>query len=170
MFNKFEPLQKTNPVLTARLVALAERAHENIPAERIFWMGAGEKTTGLNAYVTGIGASKRIVVWDTTIAKMSTPQIVFVAGHEMGHYALQHIPKGIAFAAVFSLVIFYLAYRLVGWMLLRWGRNWAIRGLEDWASLPVLLLLFSLFVSREIPSGQLSLVIMNIRQMNMVWK
>lgn len=153
MFNKFEPLQKTNPVLTARLVALAERAHENIPAERIFWMGAGEKTTGLNAYVTGIGASKRIVVWDTTIAKMSTPQIVFVAGHEMGHYALQHIPKGIAFAAVFSLVIFYLAYRLVGWMLLRWGRNWAIRGLEDWASLPVLLLLFSLFVFAGNPVG-----------------
>ena len=48
--------------------------------------------------MTGIGASKRIVVWDTTIAKMSTPQIVFVAGHEMGHYVLHHIPKGLIFA------------------------------------------------------------------------
>jgi Zn-dependent protease with chaperone function len=84
LFNKFEPLQQKNPELTAALEKMVHRAGEDIPPERIFWMGAAEKTTGLNAYVTGIGASKRIVVWDTTIAKMNTPQIVFVAGHEMG--------------------------------------------------------------------------------------
>jgi STE24 endopeptidase len=43
----------------------------------MFWMGASEKRTVLNAYVAGIGASKRIVVWDTTISQMTTPQIVF---------------------------------------------------------------------------------------------
>ena len=86
MFHKFESLQQKDPALTASLEKMVQRAGQDIPPERMFWMGAGEKTTELNAYVTGIGASKRIVVWDNTIAKMTTPQIVFVAGHEMGHY------------------------------------------------------------------------------------
>jgi STE24 endopeptidase len=145
MFHKFEPLQQKDSALTASLERLVKRAGQDIPPERMFWMGAGEKTTGLNAYVTGIGASKRIVVWDTTIAKMSTPQIVFVAGHEMGHYVLQHIPKGLTFFAVLLLLAFYLGYRCIGWLLARWGANWQIRGLQDWASLPALMLLLSVF-------------------------
>jgi len=153
MFHKFEPLQQKYPALTASLEQMVRRAGENIPPERIFWMGAGEKTTDLNAYVTGIGASKRIVVWDTTIAKMNTPQIVFVAGHEMGHYVLQHIPKGLAFFAVLLLIAFYVGYRSIGWLLARWGSRWEIRGLEDWASLPVLLLLLSVFLFVMNPIG-----------------
>ena len=145
MFHKFEPLQQKDPELTASLEKLVQRAGENIPPQRMFWMGAGEKTIDLNAYVTGLGASKRIVVWDTTIAKMNTPQIVFVAGHEMGHYVLQHIPKGLAFFAAISLLLFYVAYRTIGWVLGRWSTGWAIRGLEDWASLPAMLLLLSAF-------------------------
>ena len=145
LFHKFEPLQQKNPALTASLEQMVQRAGQDIPPERMFWMGAGEKTTGLNAYVTGIGASKRIVVWDTTIAKMNNQQIVYVAGHEMGHYVLKHIPKGLAFLSVLLLIAFYLGYRCVGWLLARWGSAWEIRGLDDWASLPVLLLLLSVF-------------------------
>jgi STE24 endopeptidase len=111
----------------------------------MFWMDAAEKTTALNAYVTGLGASKRIVVWNTTIAKMNTPQIVFVAGHEMGHYVLNHIWKGIAFAAVFLFVIFWLAAKIIGGVLARSGSKWGIRGLDDWASFPALMLLLTIF-------------------------
>lgn len=111
----------------------------------MFWMGAGEKTTTLNAYVTGLGPSKRIVVWDTTIAKMSTPQIVFVTGHEMGHYVLQHIPKGLAIAAVLLLIAYFCAALAVGGFLSRFGSKSMIRGLDDLASLPVLALLFTIF-------------------------
>ena len=145
MFHKFEPLQQKDPALTASLEKMVQHAGQNIPPERMFWMGAGEKTTTLNAYVTGIGASKRIVVWDTTIAKMNTPQIVFVAGHEMGHYVLGHVWKGMIFAAVLSFVLFYLAFRTIGSVLKRWGPGWGIRGVEDMASLPALLLLVSVF-------------------------
>jgi len=145
LFNKFEPLQQKDPTLTTALGQLVERAGENIPRERMFWMGAAEKTTALNAYVTGIGASKRIVVYDTTIAKATVPQIVFITGHEMGHYVLLHVPKGLAFFSGLFLLLFYLGYRLIGWVLARWGSKWAIRGLDDWASLPVLLLLLSVF-------------------------
>jgi STE24 endopeptidase len=155
LFHKFEPLQQKNPALTASLEQMVQRAGQNIPPERMFWMGAGEKTTGLNAYVTGLGASKRIVVWDTTIARMNNPQIVFVAGHETGHYVLQHIPKGFAFFAMLLLLFFYLVHRLIGWVLRRWGMGWGVRGVDDWASLPALLFLLSLlfFVTNPIASG-----------------
>jgi Zn-dependent protease with chaperone function len=145
LFYKFKPLEQKNPGLTASLEQMVERAGEDIPPQRMFWMGAGEKTTELNAYVTGFGASKRIVVWDNTIAKLTTPQIVFVAGHEMGHYVLRHIPKQLTFLAVLFLVVFYAGYRSVGGVLSRWGEKWKIRGLDDWASLPALLLVLSVF-------------------------
>jgi Zn-dependent protease with chaperone function len=153
LFHKFEPLQQKDPALTVALEQMEKHAGEDIPPERMFWMGAGEKTTGLNAYVTGIGSSKRIVVWDTTIAKMNTPQIVFVAGHETGHYVLHHIPKGLSFFAVLLLVLFYIGYRLIGWILRRWGPGWGIRGLDDWASLPVFMFLLSLFLFVTTPIG-----------------
>ena len=145
LFHKFEPLQQKDPALTASLEQMVQHAGENIPPQRMFWMGAAEKTTELNAYVTGFGASKRIVVWDTTIAKLNTPQIVFAAGHEMGHYVLKHIPKLLAFFAALLFVLFYLGYRSIGWVLSRWGEKWRIRGLDDWASLPALLFLITVF-------------------------
>ena len=155
MFHKFEPLQQKNPALTAELERMVQHAGQNIPPERMFWMGAAEKTTELDAYVTGFGASKRIVVWDTTIAKMTTPQIVFVAGHEMGHYVLHHIVKGLCFFAALLFITFYFGYRLMGWVLARWGQRWGIRGLDDWASLPAMLLLVSLIALLAGPIGSM---------------
>lgn len=155
MFHKFEPLAKRDAALTVSLEKMVQRAGQNIPPERMFWMGAGEKTTALNAYVTGFGASKRIVVWDTTIAKMTTPQITFVVGHEMGHYVLQHIPKGLAFTAVLLFVFFYIGFRSIGWVLARWGGTWGVRGVDDLSSLPALMLLLSIlsFIASPITSG-----------------
>ena len=145
MFHKFVPLEQKDPALTVALENMVQHAGGNIPPQRMYWMGAGKKTTALNAYVTGFGASKRVVVWDTTIAKMNTPQIVFVAGHEMGHYVLGHIPKLLGFGAIVLFVFFYLGYRFIGGVLGRWGGEWEIRGVEDWASLPALLLLLTIF-------------------------
>jgi STE24 endopeptidase len=143
MFHKFVPMQEKNPALTASLEQMIHRAGQNIPPERIYWMNASEKVNELNAYVTGIGSSKRMVVWDTTIAKMTTPQVVAVCGHEMGHYVLNHIRKGYTIAAIGSLILFYLGYRLIGGFLAWGGQRWGIRSLGDLASLPALLLLLS---------------------------
>jgi Zn-dependent protease with chaperone function len=60
-------------------------------------------------------------------------------------YVLHHIPKGLIFFAGFLLLAFYLGYRCIGWLLARWGRSWEIGGPEDLASLPMLLLLLSVF-------------------------
>ena len=108
-------------------------------------MNASAKLRELNAYVTGLSASKRVVVWDTTIRRMSPDEVLFVTGHEMGHYVLGHVRDGIFFACAVLLFFLYLAYRLLHWMLARWGETWAIRGPDDLASLPVLILLLSVF-------------------------
>jgi Zn-dependent protease with chaperone function len=145
LFHKFTPLAEKDPALTVSLEQMLRRAGENIPPQRMFWMGASEKSTELNAYVTGIGSSKRIVVWDTTISKMNTPQIVFVAGHETGHYVLYHIPKELALDSAVFLGLFYLGYLSIAWVLTRWGARWEIHGVGDWAALPALLLLLTIF-------------------------
>jgi Zn-dependent protease with chaperone function len=144
MFHKFVPMQQKDPALTAALEDMIHRAGQNIPPERIYWMNASEKVNELNAYVTGIGASKRMVVWDTTLAKMDTPQVVMVCGHEMGHYVLNHIPKGFLIEAIGSLILFYLGYRLIGGFLARRGEAWGIRSAGDLASLPAFLVLLAI--------------------------
>jgi Zn-dependent protease with chaperone function len=152
-FNKFEPLATKDPVLAEDLTRMAQRAGEDIPVDRMFWMDASEKTTTLNAYVTGVGASKRIVVWDTTIDKLTTPQIVFIAGHEMGHYVLHHIVKGLMVYVVGSLLLFVTGFFLVRRLVA--VSHWGIRGVDDFASLPVMLLVVSvlLFVATPVING-----------------
>jgi STE24 endopeptidase len=154
MFNKFEPLDKNNPQLVSAIEQVTQRGGLAIPRDRMFLMKASEKVTTLNAYVTGFGPSKRVVVWDTTIQKAGTPEILFVFGHEMGHYVLSHIVIGMVLGAIGLLIGLYLLYRFSGWLLRRFGRRWHIRELGDLAVLPMFLLIFSIltFLARPIES------------------
>jgi Zn-dependent protease with chaperone function len=145
LFFEFEPLVITQPNLVDALEKVVARGGLAIPAERIYLMKASEKLNSLNAYVTGLGPSQRVVVWDTIVAKMTPPQIQFVFGHEMGHYKLGHIPQKIAILAILLLIALYTGYRVMAWALSRWGSRWDIRGVEDWASLPLLILIFTAF-------------------------
>ena len=95
IFDKFEPLSKSNPALVPELEKVVARTGTNIPPERMYLMKASEKTNGLNAYVSGIGATKRIVVWDTTAGRIPNDEVLFIFGHESGHYVLHHILKGV---------------------------------------------------------------------------
>jgi STE24 endopeptidase len=145
LFSRFEPLEATEPQLVAEIERLVRRGGLSIPRERMFEMDASRKYTALNAYVTGFGPTKRIVVWDTTIQRMTTPQTLYVVGHEMGHYVLGHIFQGILFFSVLLLLLLFVLSRVVRWTISRWGAPLGIRGLDDWASLPVLLLFVVLF-------------------------
>ncbi len=96
LFNKFEPLENTHATLVGKLEELVGRTGTDIPPNRMFLMKASEKSNGINAYVTGIGSSKRFVMWDTTTDRMPDDEIMFIFGHESGHYVLNHIPKMLA--------------------------------------------------------------------------
>jgi Zn-dependent protease with chaperone function len=143
LFYTFKPLESVQPVLLSEMEKVVHRGGMEIPPDRMFVMNASSKQTGSNAYVTGFGASKRVVVWDNTIAHATIPETLFVFGHEMGHYVLLHIPKEIAIDATILLFLLYVGYRLSNWMLAQWGRQWGIRSVQDWASLPAFLFVIS---------------------------
>ena len=170
MFNKFEPLQKTDPQLVTALEEVVHRAGMDIPPDRMFLMRASEKTNAVDAYVTGMGASKRVVVWDTTIQKMTVPETMFVFGHEMGHYVLNHVYKGLVFGALGAFVLLYLGFRGAFWMLSRCSRRWSIRSTDDWASLPVLLLWLAILISSPRLWATPSAGTSNTRRINMASK
>lgn len=149
LFNHFEPLAKTDPALVDRLEQVIARGGMNIPRDRILLMDASRRVTGPNAYVTGIGASKRIVVWDTTLREESPNEILFTYGHEQGHYVLHHIPKGIAFSAALILLFYWIGSRLLACLLPRWG----IASAGNWSSLGLVLLLLTVLSFFAEPIG-----------------
>ena len=146
MFNRFEPLERTHPELVGPIEQVLRNAHVDIPADRLFEMMASAKTNGLNAYTTGFGSSKRVVLYDTIIRKEPLPELMTTFGHELGHYALHHIAWGLLLQAAALFVVMYAAYRLIGTLLRRSGARLGIRGVGDLASLP-LFVLFALTVS-----------------------
>lgn len=151
LFNKFEPLDAKHHELVTQLEKVLQRARLEIPPERMFLMEASAKTSQINAYVTGFGASNRVVVWDTTIQKATIPEMLFIFGHEAGHYKLGHIRNRFIFFAVLLLVTFYAAFRGMHWALDRWATQWKIHGPEDWASFALFLLLLQVVIFAALP-------------------
>jgi len=145
LFYRFEPLAAAHPALVNELEKLVARGGLAIPPSRMFEMKASEKLSSLNAYVSGFGGSKRVVVWDTTIQSLTTPETLFVFGHEMGHYVLGHIRDSLFWLALLLLVLLFVGSYIVRWVIARWGNKWRIRGTADWASLPLLLLIAAIF-------------------------
>ncbi|NYF92132.1 M48 family metallopeptidase [Tunturiibacter empetritectus] len=143
LFNKFEPLQQSNPALVAQLERVVARSGVTLPPDRMFFMRASSKVTSMNAYVTGFGPSKRLVLWDTTIAAATPDELAGVFGHELGHYALHHIVQGVLFSAVLLLLGFFAGQRMTWWLLARYGPRWKIRSQNDWACLAVLVLVLN---------------------------
>jgi Zn-dependent protease with chaperone function len=130
IFNKFEPLQTNHAGLVTDLEKVVARTGTAIPPERMFLMKASVKTNGLNAYVSGMGATKRIVVWDTTAGRVPNDEVLFIFGHESGHYVLRHIPKligGMAFALFF---VYWACAGFSAWLARRYGASWQL-GLQD---------------------------------------
>jgi Zn-dependent protease with chaperone function len=138
IFNKFEPLQDQQ--LRRELLDLASRS--GIEGGRVYQVNKSKQTKTMNAYVNGIGPTARIVMWDTLLAKMNREEVLAVMGHEMGHYVLKHIWKGLAFSLAISFFVFFVGQRLAERGLTRWGARWRIADAADPAAVPWLLLVF----------------------------
>lgn len=138
LFNDFEPLADRD--LDAKILQLANRA--GIDGSRVFQVDKSADTNAVNAYVTGFGNTKRIVLWDTLLNRLTERQVLFVVAHEMGHYVLGHVWKTIA--AIF--VVFMVALWLIQWacrqIITRWSHRLGFDRLSDPAALPLLLLAF----------------------------
>jgi STE24 endopeptidase len=155
LFNHFEPLSRSHPELVAQLERVVERSGEKIPPDHMFLMKASEKTTEMNAYVTGFGSSKRVVVWDTSLKKSSPDEVLFIFGHELGHYVLGDVVHGLMLAAVGVLVALWLAFHVVRKLICLYWKRWDVPAMENWSAVVVLLLVFHIFsiLSEPIGSG-----------------
>lgn len=134
LFNRFTPLEDGN--LRERVVSLAGEA--GVEIDDVLVADASRRSTLENAYVAGLGSTKRIVLYDTLVEAGDEDQTAFVVAHELGHEVENHVPKGVALSAAGLLVGFgalYLLGRVEGpW---RWA---GASGPGDVAALPLLLL------------------------------
>ena len=155
LFNKFEPLEKTHPQLVTRLEQVVAKTGTQIPPERMFLMKASEKSNGINAYVTGLGSSKRFVMWDTTTDRMPDDEILFIFGHESGHYVLHHIAKMLTLSTVGIFLLFWLCARGAERLVERYGARWGVASVGSRAGFVTLLLALSLigFVIAPLSNG-----------------
>jgi len=126
IFNKFEPLERNHAALVAELEKVVARTGIDIPPDRMFLMKASEKYNGLNAYVTGIGATKRYVMWDTATDRLPDDEILLIFGHESGHYVLNHIPKMIIGMCAALFFVYWGCAIFGAWLAQRFGARWML--------------------------------------------
>ena len=118
LFNKFKPLDDES--LKARVTALMQRC--GFAAKGLFVMDGSKRSAHANAYFTGFGAAKRVVFYDTLLAKLSPGEVDAVLAHELGHFKHKHIIKRIASLFALSLA----GFALLGWLSLQ---SWFYSGL-----------------------------------------
>ncbi|GAC1532179.1 MAG: M48 family metallopeptidase [Ramlibacter sp.] len=104
LFNKFRPLE--DETLKARVTALMQRC--GFAAKGLFVMDGSKRSAHANAYFTGFGAAKRVVFFDTLLAKLSPAEVDAVLAHELGHFKHKHVVKRIVGLFAASLVGFAL--------------------------------------------------------------
>jgi len=118
LFNKFTPLQDES--LKARVTALMQRC--GFSAKGLFVMDGSKRSAHANAYFTGSGAAKRVVFYDTLLAKLSPAEVDAVLAHELGHFKHKHVIQRIV--AMFALSL--AGFALLGWLA---QQSWFYTGL-----------------------------------------
>ena len=141
VFNKFYPLAESP--LKQRILSLA-RAN-GIPVEQVYEFDASKQTTKMSAHVSGIAGSAQISLNDNLINRASPEEVEAVIGHEMGHYVLNHVYKGVLAFGVLVVIGFAFMSWAFGRVTLKFGERWGFRDVADIAGLPLLVALFSVY-------------------------
>ncbi|WP_308637480.1 M48 family metallopeptidase [Paenibacillus silvisoli] len=147
LYNTFTRL--SDPQLEARILELAAKA--DIPANRVYEANMSAKTNAINAYVTGISSSLRIVLWDTTLKQLTEQEILLIMAHEMGHYVMHHLEWSALGAVGSSLAVIVIGGGLYTWCIRRFGARVGIRSRSDMTALPLLLLIIAVLSFASLP-------------------
>jgi Zn-dependent protease with chaperone function len=137
LFNDFGPMK--NKALEQSILELGGKA--GIASSRVFEVNKSVDTKAVNAYVTGFMGTKRIVLWDTLLARLNEKEVLFVMAHEMGHYVLGHVVRSILLSFVVTLIGLYFVHVASGRLIDRFRDRLGFDRLSDVASVPLLLLL-----------------------------
>lgn len=135
LFNDFGPMR--NKALEQAILKQADRA--GIEGSRVFEVNKRVDTNAVNAYVTGLLGTKRIVLWDTLLDRLNEKEVLFVMAHEMGHYVLGHVVRSILLSVFLTLAGLYFVHRCAGWIIARYARLLGFERLSDVASVPLVL-------------------------------
>jgi STE24 endopeptidase len=141
LFNTYAKLADQR--VTMPILSMA-RAN-GIPASEVYEVNASRQSTRVSANVSGFLGTERITLNDNLLRRASLPEIEAVMGHEMGHYVLNHVYKGIMFFGIVIALGFALLRWGTGRMLARWGARWRLRGVDDVATLPMLALIVTIY-------------------------
>jgi STE24 endopeptidase len=148
LFNKFGPMRDKQ--LEAEVLAVAAQA--GVEGARVFEVAKSVDTKKVNAYVTGVGKTKRIVLWDTLLARLTPRQTRFVVGHELGHYVLHHVWMNILTSTALIVAGLFAVHRTADLLLDRFGDQFGFTRISDVASMPLFMLLLSLFAAVITPA------------------
>jgi STE24 endopeptidase len=142
LFNTYKSLPDSP--LKVQILSMA-RAN-GIPATDVYWFDASRQSKRISANVSGMFGTTRISLNDNLLKRSSPDEVKAVLGHEMGHYVLNHVYKGIVFFGIVIVLAFAFVRWGFGWAERRWGERWDVRGVGDVAGLPLLAALFSIFM------------------------
>lgn len=155
LFETFQPLE-SGPLKNS-IVTIAQEA--GIEESNIYEVNMSEKTSSFNAYVTGLGNQKRIVLWDTTLNGMKQDEVLFILAHEVAHYVKHHVYLGVFGYIALSFLVLWLLAKLFVLVIRNTKHRIGLRDKMDLRSIPILLLVgslllfvtqpLSLYVSRE---------------------
>jgi Zn-dependent protease with chaperone function len=99
----------------------------------------------MNAYMTGIFKSKRIVLWDTTINNLTEGEVLSITSHEIGHYVKGHIWQNIIFNSVGTILILFLVFKSSNWILAASHGSFGFKNIYNYASIPLIILTLNIF-------------------------
>lgn len=139
LYNDFYPLK--DKVLEQKILKIAHKA--KIPASHVFEVDMSTKTSALNAYVTGIGGNSRIVLWDTTLQKLTDDEILFVMAHEIGHYVKKDIYQSMGIYLAISFLGLWVTDFIVRGYISRKNIP-GIQSMDDISILPLILVVISI--------------------------
>ncbi|MCW8808876.1 MAG: M48 family metallopeptidase [Rhodanobacter sp.] len=142
LFNTYKSLPDSP--LKVQILSMA-RAN-GIPATDVYWFDASRQSKRISANVSGMFGTTRISLNDNLLNRSTPAEIKAVLGHEMGHYVLNHVYKGIVFFGIIIVLGFAFVRWGFGWVDRRWGARWGLRGVGDVAGLPLIAALFTVFM------------------------
>jgi STE24 endopeptidase len=151
MFNDFKPLE--NQQLKTQLLDLADKA--GIEGAHVFQVDASRQSNKLNAYVTGLFATKRIVLYDTIIKAFTNEELMFVMAHEMGHYVMYHIWFMVAMIIGLIFLSSWLTGKYLPGLIVKYQQRLGFAEFKSYASLPLIMFAFSfiMFFAAPITNG-----------------
>jgi len=142
IFNKYESITDSN--LESKIYDELKTA--GIENCKVYMVNKSVDTNEMNAYMTGVLSTKRIVLWDTTIKNLSQRETLCVVAHEIGHYVMGHIWKAILLGGLLNIVLLFFINKTVLWIIAKSNGVWGFNSLKDIASLPLLILVINLYI------------------------